>query len=75
LKDACSVFKKKLGTGATWSKEESAIEVQGDVYDEIMDIIVQSEWNVCFLVDRLQINLTGDRSRRKQFNMLARERR
>ena len=50
LKDACSVFKKKLGTGATWSKEESAIEVQGDVYDEIMDIIVhQSEWNVCFL--------------------------
>lgn len=47
LKQACTIIRKKLGTGATINKEEGTIEIQGDVTDEVSDIITgQAEWKI-----------------------------
>jgi len=47
LKDACATIKKKLGTGANVNKEESTIDIQGDVTNDVMDLILQqTDWKI-----------------------------
>ncbi|KAL6067724.1 Density-regulated protein [Balamuthia mandrillaris] len=49
LKDASSLFKKKLGCGASVNAEDGTIDIQGDVLNDVTEIISSQAWGVCIL--------------------------